>query len=172
MTFNLQEVARAIGAEENPAPAPVSGWSVETGRQSVVALSCALRGPNHDGHDFVAAALAKDAVGVVVDVPGFLADGPVVLEVSDTLRALQELGRWARRQWGGQVVGVTGSAGKTTTKDAIAHLLAVEMPVGKTVGNLNNHVGVPLSILRLPDGCRAAAGRLPRGCLGDGDESC
>ena len=155
MTFNLQEVARAIGAEENPAPAPVSGWSVDTRTQNVGDLYFALRGPNHDGHDFVAAALAKDAVGVVVDVPGFLGDGPVVLEVSDTLRALQELGRWARRQWGGQVVGVTGSAGKTTTKDAIAHLLAVEMPVGKTVGNLNNHVGVPLSILRLPDGCRA-----------------
>jgi len=76
--------------------------------------------------------------------------------VNDTLVALQELAAWARAKWGGTVVGVTGSAGKTTTKDAIAHLLAVELPVGKTAGNLNNHVGVPLSILLLPDGCRAA----------------
>jgi UDP-N-acetylmuramoyl-tripeptide--D-alanyl-D-alanine ligase len=154
MTLNLQEVARAMGAEESPAPVPVSGWSVDTRTQNVGDLYFALRGPNHDGHDFVVAALAKDAVGVVVDVGGFLGDGPVVLEVSDTLRALQELGAWARRQWGGQVVGVTGSAGKTTTKDAIAHLLDSQLPVGKTLGNFNNNVGLPLSILRLPDGCR------------------
>jgi len=70
------------------------------------------------------------------------------------LRALQEVGAWARGKWGGQVVGVTGSAGKTSTKDAIAHLLESELAVGKTVGNFNNHVGVPLSILRLPDNCR------------------
>jgi UDP-N-acetylmuramoyl-tripeptide--D-alanyl-D-alanine ligase len=61
-----------------------------------------------------------------------------------------------RSEWRGTVVGVTGSAGKTTTKDAIAALLAVEMPAGKTEGNLNNHVGVPLSVLRLPEDARAA----------------
>ena len=70
--------------------------------------------------------------------------------------ALQDLGTWARRQWGGTVIGVTGSAGKTTTKDAIAHLLEGANAGGQTVGNLNNHVGVPLSILRLPDAARTA----------------
>ncbi len=69
---------------------------------------------------------------------------------------METLASWARAQWGGQVVGVTGSAGKTTTKEVIAQLLGAGMAVGKTVGNLNNHVGLPLSILRIPDEARAA----------------
>jgi UDP-N-acetylmuramoyl-tripeptide--D-alanyl-D-alanine ligase len=70
--------------------------------------------------------------------------------------ALQELARKSREKWGGTVVGVTGSAGKTTTKDAVAALMNVEMRTGRTVGNYNNHFGVPLSILRIADDCRAA----------------
>ena len=93
-------------------------------------------------------ALARGAVAAVVEHAVDPA-GPL-LAVPDTLKALQKLAAWARAEWGGRVVAVTGSAGKTTTKDVIAELLAVEMPAGKTEGNLNNHVGVPLSILRLP----------------------
>ena len=74
----------------------------------------------------------KGAAAVVVERPRAARRGELV--VPDTLRALQQLGAWAREQWGGTVVGVTGSAGKTTTKDAIAHLLAAELPVGKTDG--------------------------------------
>jgi UDP-N-acetylmuramoyl-tripeptide--D-alanyl-D-alanine ligase len=140
-------------AAGNPQPLPVTGWSVDTRTQNPGDLYFALRGPNHDGHSFVASATARGAAGVVVERT---TGAPNELVVNDTLVALQELAAWARAKWGGTVVGVTGSAGKTTTKDAIAHLLAVELPVGKTAGNLNNHVGVPLSILSLPDGCRAA----------------
>jgi UDP-N-acetylmuramoyl-tripeptide--D-alanyl-D-alanine ligase len=141
---------RAAG---NPPAVKATGWSVDTRTQKAGDLYFALRGPNHDGHDFVGAAVAQGAAGVVVERRIGAAHE---LVVSDTLEALQGLAAWARANWGGTVVGVTGSAGKTTTKDAIAQLLAVELPVGKTIGNFNNHVGVPLSILSLEDGCRAA----------------
>ncbi len=152
MTFDLKEVARAMRAGGEVRPVAVAGWSVDTRTQHPGDVYFALRGPNHDGHDHVAGAVARGASGVVVERAMGVPDEMIV---PDTLRALQILGNWARETWGGTVIGVTGSAGKTTTKDAIAHLLAVELPVGKTIGNFNNHVGVPLSILRLPDGCRA-----------------
>ena len=132
----------------------VSGWSIDTRTLAGGDLFFALRGPSHDGHDFVEEAIRKGAAGVVVDHA--IEGARNALVVPDTLGALQSLAGWARKRWGGQVIGVTGSAGKTTTKDAIAHLLSAEMMVGKTIGNLNNHVGVPLSILRLPEDCRMA----------------
>jgi UDP-N-acetylmuramoyl-tripeptide--D-alanyl-D-alanine ligase len=153
MTLNLQEVARAMRAQGDPKPAQISGWSVDTRTQNAGDVYFALRGPNHDGHNFIGAAVEKGAAAVVVE-RGTGAHNELL--VNDTQQALAALGAWARLSWGGVAIGVTGSAGKTTTKDAIAHLLAVEMPVGKTLGNFNNHVGVPLSILRLPDACRAA----------------
>lgn len=142
-----------MGAAGRTHPVKVTGWSVDTRTQQPGDVYFALRGPNFDGHNFVPDAVARQAAAVVVERP---AGAPAELLVPDTLGALQQLGAWARTEWGGRVVGVTGSAGKTTTKDAIAHLLAVDLPVGKTVGNFNNHVGVPLSILRLPGECRAA----------------
>jgi UDP-N-acetylmuramoyl-tripeptide--D-alanyl-D-alanine ligase len=132
-----------------------TGWSVDSRTLLAGDLYFALRGASQDGHGFVADAIRKGAAGVVVDreMPGVRN----AIVVKDTLAALQSLAQWARLRWGGQVIGITGSAGKTTTKDAIAHLLSAELPVGKTVGNFNNHVGLPLSILRLPDDCRYAA---------------
>jgi UDP-N-acetylmuramoyl-tripeptide--D-alanyl-D-alanine ligase len=132
---------------------------VDTRTQNPGDVYFALRGPNFDGHEFIPAAIERGAAAVVVaqahlSVPDGLRVPELV--VPDTLLALQNLARWARGEWNGTVVGVTGSAGKTTTKDAIAHLLSGEMTVGRTIGNLNNHVGVPLSILRLPDDARVA----------------
>ncbi len=142
-----------MGARGSTDPVKANGWSVDTRTLEAGDVYFALRGPQHDGHAFVAQALALDASAAVVERAGGAARE---LVVSDSLGALQDLALWARQRWGGRVVGVTGSAGKTTTKDAIADLLETEIAVGRTIGNLNNHVGVPLSLLRLPDDCRAA----------------
>lgn len=154
MTFALASVAGAIGSVAPSAATPVSGWSVDSRTIQPGDLFTALRGPNHDGHEFVAQALQRGAVAAVVDRP-VDAQG-TLLPVADTLEALHKLASWARRRWGGEVVAVTGSAGKTTTKEVIACLLDTEMPAGKTTGNLNNHVGLPLSILRLSPDARVA----------------
>jgi UDP-N-acetylmuramoyl-tripeptide--D-alanyl-D-alanine ligase len=154
MKFRLGDVARELGLTTACAERPVTGWSVDSRTLEPGDLFFALRGPNHDGHAFVEEVLRRGAAAAVVDHPA-AASGPL-LAVPDTQAAMETLASRARKQWGGQVVGVTGSAGKTTTKEAIAQLLASEMVVGKTIGNLNNHVGLPLSILRIPDEARAA----------------
>lgn len=126
------------------------GWSIDSRSVSPGDLFFAIQGENHDGHAYVNAAFEKGAVGAVVSDVIVAPRGPV-LQVLDTLAALQILGLWARRRWAKPVVAVTGSAGKTTTKDAIAEMLSTRFEVGKTAGNLNNHLGVPLSLLRMPE---------------------
>jgi len=150
----LQDVAAALGRPVAGGSPVVTGWSVDTRTLEPGDLFFALRGPNHDGHDYVEAAFARGAIAAIVERP--IATVGTQIVVADSLDALQHLAAWARGRWGGEVIGVTGSAGKTTTKDVIAHLLSVGMRVGKTTGNFNNHVGVPLSILRIPDDVRVA----------------
>ncbi len=104
-----------------------------------------------DGHDFVGAALEAGAVGAVVrgrELPRYAAKTRL-LAVADTLAALQTLGAAVRRLWGKPLIAVTGSTGKTTTKDAVAHLLATRFRLLRSEGNLNNHFGLPLQLLRL-----------------------
>ncbi|MBM3745589.1 MAG: UDP-N-acetylmuramoyl-tripeptide--D-alanyl-D-alanine ligase [Acidobacteria bacterium] len=152
MTCDLSQAAGVLGAAAEPLP--VKGWSVDSRTLAPGDLFFALRGPRHDGHDYVAAAFARGAVAAVVE-RALDSAGPLLV-VPDALAALHALAGWVRSRFAGRVVAVTGSAGKTTTKDAITHLLAVALPVGKSEGNLNNHVGVPLSLLRLPPQARAA----------------
>jgi UDP-N-acetylmuramoyl-tripeptide--D-alanyl-D-alanine ligase len=154
MKFSLRTVAHKLGATAAATDAMVTGWSVDSRTLQPGDLFFALRGPLHDGHAYVAAAFEKGAVAAVVEEPSEVRGA--VLHVGDTLRALQELAAWARREWRGQVVAVTGSAGKTTTKDLIAEMLSTEIATAKTQGNLNNHVGLPLSLLRLEETAHAA----------------
>ena len=125
----------------------------------------ALRGERHDGHDFVAAALAAGAARAIVaesERPRCLraaslpASSDRIVGVPDPLRGLQDAANAVRRRWGGPVVAVTGSAGKTTTKEMIAAVLATRFKVLKSGGNLNNHIGVPLTLLALEPGHQIA----------------
>jgi UDP-N-acetylmuramoyl-tripeptide--D-alanyl-D-alanine ligase len=152
--MSLETIAEIIRAEQPPQAGSVSGWSIDS--RTIARGDCffALRGPTHDGHDFIASVFESGASVAIVeqisDVPG------LQFRVPDTTVALQTLGRGARQIWGGTVIGVTGSAGKTTTKDTIAGLLSTTFPTGRNLGNLNNHLGLPLSILRLPDDSKVA----------------
>ncbi len=158
MKFPLRAVADALGASlpdvSVGTDSIVTGWSVDSRTVQPGDLFFALRGPLHDGHKYVAEVLEKGAAGAVAE-DSIDARGPV-LRVPDTLQALQRLAAWARREWRGDVVAVTGSAGKTTTKDVIAEMLSTEIATAKTQGNLNNHVGLPLSLLRLEETARVA----------------
>lgn len=150
MTLTLARIAEILACAPLAYDASVRGWSIDSRTIAPGDLFIALRGDRFDGHDFAAEVLARGAVAAVVERPV----AGAALQVPDTQVALEALGRAVRVAWGGTVIGVTGSAGKTTTKDNIAALLAVGFSVGKTVGNFNNHIGVPLSLLRLPDDCK------------------
>ena len=127
------------------------GYSIDSRATAPGQLFFAIAGERADGHEFVEAALEAGAVAAVVRQDR-LARYPVktaLIAVDDTLAALQVLAAAVRRLWGKTVAGVTGSTGKTTTKDAIAHVLSSRLKVLKSAGNLNNHFGLPLQLLRL-----------------------
>ncbi len=131
-----------------------TGYSIDSRTIQPGELFFAVQGERLDGHDFVQQALERGAVSAVVrkDQLARYSVKTCLLAVDDTLVALQTLATAVRRLWGKPVVGVTGSAGKTTTKEAIAHVLASRFRVLKSEGNFNNHFGLPLMLLKLePD---------------------
>mgnify|MGYP000168030153 CR=1 FL=1 len=113
-------------------------------------LFFALKGERYDGHAFAAQAAARGAVGVVVrDLPWELPEPVAIIQVADTLRALQQLAAYTRERSGVRLIGVTGSTGKTTTKDLAAAVLSARYRVMATPENLNNEIGLPLTLLAL-----------------------
>jgi UDP-N-acetylmuramoyl-tripeptide--D-alanyl-D-alanine ligase len=144
----------------NPAGV-VPGVSIDTRTLEKGDLYIAIRGERLDGHAFVARAIEAGAGGAVVMAPAGglsperLGDASLIA-VADTTLALQALARWVRRKSGARVVAVTGSAGKTTTKEIAASFLGLRHHVMRSTGNLNNHIGLPLSLLGLRHGAGAA----------------
>lgn len=149
MNLNLGQIAHMVGAkpEVESGHLPVTGYSIDSRSIKPHELFFAIKGDRFDGHDFVASALDRGAEAAVVS-NSFAGSGNL-LRVEDPLVALQALARKVRHIWGKTVIGVTGSAGKTTTKEAIAQVLTSRYNVLKSEGNLNNHFGLPLQLLRI-----------------------
>lgn len=157
MQLSLEQIRTWMAAEfasASNAALPVSGYSIDSRTIQPGELFFAVEGERFDGHDFVEAALQAGAAAAVVSAARSLryADSGIrrrLLLVDDPLAALQRLASSVRRHWGKRVIGVTGSAGKTTTKEAIAQVLESRFCVLKSHGNLNNHFGLPLELLKL-----------------------
>lgn len=161
MKLTLAEAAIGAGAVleapasfANAGAIRVSGYSIDSRTAGDGDLFFAVRGERLDGHDFAASALARGAVSAVVsrarvaELPDEVLAAPLLI-AEDPLLALQSLATHVRRQWGRRVVAITGSAGKTTTKEAVAAALEAKFNVLKSQGNLNNGFGLPLQLLRL-----------------------
>jgi UDP-N-acetylmuramoyl-tripeptide--D-alanyl-D-alanine ligase len=166
MALTAAAVATATGGAivSGPADRAFDGFAIDSRTLQPGDLFFAIVAAR-DGHDFVADAFARGAAGAVVG-PGFgpatREPGPAeagphsLIRVQDTTRALQDLGQFVRRESAATVVAITGSAGKTTTKETIAALLTGRYTVAKNKGNLNNHLGLPLSLLELRHGADVA----------------
>lgn len=161
--MNLTLAEAAVGASvvleapesyANAGSLVASGYSIDSRTLAPGELFFAVKGERFDGHDFVAAAVARGAIAAVVSrarvasLPDAALAVPLLV-AEDSLAALQSLAAHVRRQWGRRLIAVTGSAGKTTTKEAIAAVLETKFNVLKSQGNLNNAFGLPMQLLRL-----------------------
>ncbi len=152
MRLPLARVAEYISAHgEFDRHAVTQTYSIDSRTIPPGALFFAVKGERLDGHDFVEQALQSGASAAVIrkDQLGRYATKKGLLTVDDTLAALQKLASSVRRVWGKPLIGITGSVGKTTTREATAHLLSSKYRVLKSEGNFNNHFGLPLMLLKL-----------------------
>ncbi|MCK8817331.1 UDP-N-acetylmuramoyl-tripeptide--D-alanyl-D-alanine ligase [Natroniella sulfidigena] len=146
--LSLTEIAEAIdGQIKNKQEINISNISIDTRTLQSGDLFIALIGDNFDGHQFVADAFEKGAKAAIVSQE--IDSKQPLIEVEDTTVALQELARYYRKKFAIPVIGVTGSTGKTTTKDIVASALSKKYKVLKTAGNFNNEIGLPLTLFRL-----------------------
>lgn len=148
LDYTLDDLAAVAGVATSHGATPFRGLSTDTRTLEPGSVFIALSGERFDGNAFVGDAFAKGACAAVTTKPHDR--GPCIV-VQDPLRVLQDFARFHRERWGGPVLALTGSCGKTSTKDMVASVLSSVYPVVKTQGNLNNEIGCPLSLLRLDD---------------------
>ena len=153
MNLTLKEVAKAVGAVNNIRQweeLEINNVQFDTRKSTEGSLFVPLNGTN-DGHDFIDSAIENGAVASFWSAPLDQApSGFPVLQVKDTLIALQQLAKYYLEKINPKVVGITGSNGKTTTKDMTEAVLKARYRVHKTQGNFNNHIGLPITILEMP----------------------
>lgn len=156
-TWSDATVRQALGLRAELAQPDVEYSGVSTDSRSIAEgdLYVALVGERFDGHDFVADAFSKGAAGAVVSRPAAGDPAGRLYPVDDTLVALGALAAWRRQQLDAPVVAITGSSGKTTTKDMTAAALGAALTVHATAGNLNNRIGMPLTLLATPENVEA-----------------
>ncbi|MDE2474320.1 MAG: UDP-N-acetylmuramoyl-tripeptide--D-alanyl-D-alanine ligase, partial [Alphaproteobacteria bacterium] len=148
--WTSDEAVRATGGRTTAAWS-ATGVSIDTRTIMPGDLFVALQGDARDGHEFVGAALGKGAAAALVSrIPSGMPETAPRLVVEDTLRGLESLGRAARQRSQARIIAVTGSAGKTTTKEMLRMMLAREGGVAASAASYNNHWGVPLSLARMP----------------------
>ena len=163
MRWTIAQVAGALGTRPGMGLDPlarVAGVSIDSRTIRAGELFIAIHGPRHDGHDHVGSALGRGAIAAVVaesQLSRFAGEiSSRCVAVGETFEALKQLARAVRQAWGGKIAGVTGSVGKTTTKEILAALLGAKLRVLKSEGNLNNEYGLPLTLLRLEETHQAA----------------
>ncbi|HZC43999.1 MAG TPA: UDP-N-acetylmuramoyl-tripeptide--D-alanyl-D-alanine ligase [Acidobacteriaceae bacterium] len=164
MRLSLEQIREWMAADFAAGPTPAvqrtlgvsvaTGYSIDSRTIQPGNLFFAIHGERFDGHDFVEAVIGSGAIAAVVARTHFERYSSVAIRkrlllVDEPLAAMQRLASSVRRHWGKRVIGITGSAGKTTTKEAIAQVLESRFRVHKSQGNLNNHFGLPLQLLQL-----------------------
>jgi len=169
--LTVREVPRDPVAREALLRRSVEGARIDSRALQPGELFVPLRGAHVDGHDFLAEAFARGAAAALCERAAYprwqgREPGPLVL-VDDVTAALQRLAQRYRDQWGGLLIGLTGSSGKTTTKELVAAVLATAGPTLRTVGNLNNHWGVPLTLLALKPEHQAAVVEMAMNAAGE-----
>jgi len=151
MALMIHDILRWLHTDASIPEGPITGVSIDTRSLQPGDLFVALQGEHTDGHQFVDQALEKGACAVLVSkfYPDTKTDK--IIRVEDPLTALQEIAARRRKRCKGPVIAITGSNGKTTTKEMVAQVLKSTYQIHKTEGNLNNHIGVPLTLLKCPD---------------------
>jgi UDP-N-acetylmuramoyl-tripeptide--D-alanyl-D-alanine ligase len=175
--LSIRDIIKATGGsiviEGN---AEFTGVSIDSRTIKSGELFIALKGDRFDGHDFLIDALMSGG-GAVVNNLQFMAQGlstkdKTIVLVDNTLLALHNLARYMRKKFKGHVIGVVGSNGKTTTKELASSILGARLNILKTSGNLNNHIGMPLSITKMDKSTRIMVLEMGTNRPGDVDELC